>query len=378
MSDKYNDLELISLDILRRGKLAARLVAFYDQFGARRQSWFRIFSDVEVAVIVGWRKENGEPNNDAVRQTRARLLADGVLEEVTQVQRGRTFWSYRPAAKHRGLMDDEALALLSSKTPGITYCRADDRALFELRNRIDDLPVIYLCGIRGHHPWFEVLTDLLDFTQTGTLDFWTHKAVNALKGKSHPLRSIEDHDLRLQVGLTGLDRGISRNLDRNSQWSPDDHVAWALDALTRVGTEQDWMPLVEDKAAAAWRSTQAASPKAKGGTVEARARLVLADLEKRAGLAAGAPDPRVARAVEEAKGRKKVSERRRRAAGAGPEERGLPGGGEEPILAITWDSPAVAPPETTARGARPQIRHSPSPQDRLLDGHHLDAQHPRP
>ena len=45
--------------------------------------------------------------------------------------------------------------------------------------------------------------------------------------------------------------------------------------------------------------------------MEARARLVLAELEKRAGLAAGAPDPRVARAVEEAKGRKQVAGKRR-------------------------------------------------------------------
>ena len=211
---KYKDLDLISIDIIRRRDLSDRLLAFYDLFGARTEAWFRIFSDAEVAVIVGWRKPNGEPNSEAVRQTRARLVKAGELEKVIQQQRGREFWSFKPAKS--GLMDDEALAILSDKTPSITYCRASDRPLFELRHRIDNLPVIYLADMGVGHCWMKALRDLFLFDESGVLDFWEFKAINTISGKAHQLKGIEDTDLRLQVALAGLERGISRNLERNS------------------------------------------------------------------------------------------------------------------------------------------------------------------
>lgn len=362
---KFNDKRLVSLDALRWMKLPERLMLFYDLFGYQRNgngdAWFPCWADAEIAQVIGWMNPDGTPKGESIRQARTRLVQAGRLEKVDEEQQGRIFYTYRPSDGCKGLMEDEALKILSDKVRYVTFCRPGERGLLELQARIDNLPDILVAGLKGQRNWPQVLSDLLDLLNPVTLDFWEYKAPQALDARDHPLKAVEDKDLRLQVALFTLDTILTRNLKSNATWAPRNPIGWTLNALTRIGKENDWRVPFEPEKVQQWRQAQTGIPTLKD-TARAAIEKVRATQSSSSGSVAG-PQP-VADPVGEAKKRHDIAAKRRSAAGRGGPESlhdapgvDLDGDDDDAVATFNWDrfmTPTPAPahdaePDTWSR-----------------------------
>jgi len=334
----FNDKRLVSLDALRWMKLPERLMLFYDLFGYQKNgngaTWFPCWADAEIAQVIGWMNPDGTPNGESIRQARTRLVQAGRLEKVDEEQQGRHFYSYRPPDGCKGLMDDTALKILSDKIPNVTFCRPGERGLLELRARIDNLPDILVAGMKGERNWPHVLSDLIDLLNPATLDFWEYKAPQALDARDHPLKVIEDKDLRLQVALFTVDAILTRNINSNSAWQPRDHIGWTLNSLTRIGKESDWRVSVDVEKVQQWRNTRTGL-----WTLKAVAHSAMkARATKLSALGSEGDSPAVVDPVEDARKRHDIAAKRRKAVGlhdAGGV--GLADDDDDAAPAFNWD-----------------------------------------
>jgi len=347
----YNDKKLVSLDALRWMKLPERLMLFYDLFGYQRNgngaAWFPCWADAEIAQVIGWMNPNGTPNSESIRQARTRLVQVGRLEKVDEEQQGRHFYSYRPTAGCKGLMDDTALKILSDKIPNVTFCRPGERGLLELRARIDNLPDILVAGMKSERNWPHVLSDLIDLLNPATLDFWEFKAPQTLDARDHPLKVIEDKDLRLQVALFTIDAILTRNINSNSAWQPRDHIAWTLNSLTRIGKESDWGVSVDVEKVQQWRDARTGLWTLKA---VAQAALKKTRATKLSSGSVTGPQP-VADPVEEAKKRHDIAAKRRnaggRAAAKGLRDTNSASPAADDEMAFNWDKFVTPTPAAT-------------------------------
>jgi len=202
----------------------------------------------EVCKIIGYLDEEGAAKTQSYRRVVRTLRTKGLLERVTKtVQEGVELYGFRTVGLPN--LSEAALAVLNKKTPhSVTYCNEGERAALQAMNLIDKLPEVYRYERPGSVPWWKLLPDLLDFTSSQTWEFWTKKAPLSLKGKGHPLRAVEDPDLRLQTALTGLEKGLNRNRDSNPDWKAKSDHAYALHAFKgRVGREACSEPMPAER-----------------------------------------------------------------------------------------------------------------------------------
>lgn len=243
MQRKYHHSRLVNLGALRRGSYRERVLLFFSMFGVNENS-YTIWRPDEVCAVIGWLDPDGNPRTDAYRRTVRDLVASGALARVEDTIRGFEVYSYR--VEFDGL-PEKALDVINAKTPKSTvYCNLSDVSYLMGMERLEDLPNIYLIGWKERVQWHEHLRELADFARVDTWEFWSNKLDRALAAKNHPLRGIQDRDVRIQVALSGLEKGLARNL-RNPNWQVDKADAWALDRVSRsVGREPDW-ECIDDK-----------------------------------------------------------------------------------------------------------------------------------
>jgi len=255
MKTKHYYKTLMGLEILRRGTYLDRLIAFYECFGSPNPDRrITIWTPEEIAVVIGLPDTQGVPKGKRLSAMRSKItrriapdgeiIKAGLLEKVSKDGR----YSYRVVGSC-GLTDD-ALEILNRKgSVGVTYCRKSQIPCLMAKERMDDLPQIYLwvaASLKGND-WYKVVPALLDFTEPDTWEFWCDKALNAVSGRDHPLQGVEDKHLRLQIAMTGLEAGIVRNRERNPEWQPGDPYAWVLHALAKlVGRENNWRTRSEE------------------------------------------------------------------------------------------------------------------------------------
>ena len=241
---KYYYKNLMGLEILRRGSFIDRLMAFYEVYGSNSpDARITVWTPDEVATVIGLTDGDGKPKGKNLSAIRAKAVRLGLLEKVS----ARGMYSYRVVSN--GGLPDDALDILNKKgRPDITYCRRQQIPRLMASEKLEDLPNIYLWSLNDRTAvWWYDLPELIDFEEADCWEFWTTKAINAVSGKGHPLKGIEDPDLRLQVALTGLEMGLERNLKKNPDWYPGDPIAWTLHALKGlVGIERDWGVLNTD------------------------------------------------------------------------------------------------------------------------------------
>ena len=222
-----------------------RILLFFEMFPSSPE-YLTVWKAEEVCTIIGYVDEEGRPNTDSYLRVLRELRQKELLERVEKrTKEGADIYGFRTI--NLPSLSSTALSALNSKTPpSVTYCNPDERAAFQAAALIDELPTIYLYELGDRTAWWKILPKLIDFTLSETWEFWTTKAPLALKGKGHPLRAIEDPDLRLQTALTGLEKGLNRNRESNPDWKAENHYAYALHSLTRrVGREAPSNPLSE-------------------------------------------------------------------------------------------------------------------------------------
>ena len=249
MDPKYYYKALVDLTLLRRGRVRDRVVNFYEIFGVQNPDRpLTIWMPDEIATIIGLPDSGATSKGRRLSAIRAKLtrtvdkggnlLTDGrPLERVVRPD-GRYSWM----VVDRSGLPDEALDIINRKTwGGVTWCRKAQIPYLMGQQRLDKIPAVFVWEYNGFSTWDVVAPALIDFAEPDTWEFWTEKAANAVSGKKHPLRKIEPVELRIQVGLTGLDRGIKKYRDKNPAWEPRDAWGWALHALASlVGTEPGW------------------------------------------------------------------------------------------------------------------------------------------
>ncbi|RJO67142.1 MAG: hypothetical protein C4523_10300 [Myxococcales bacterium] len=249
---KYRYMGLMDLGMLRRGPMQDRLIGFYELFGARNpDSRFTIWTPEEIAMVIGMPDGERLPKGKRLSSLRAKLtrrigpdseiIRNGPLAKVVGTD-GRYTWMVCDLAG----LPNEALAILNRKAPpSIHWCRRSQIPGLMAKDKLDSIPNVYLLAlVERKAMWCHDLPGILDWDEPACWEFWAGKAMNAISGKNHPLASINDPDLRLQVALSGVETGVARNLDRNPDWEPDDPWAWTLHALSAlVGRERDWKPM---------------------------------------------------------------------------------------------------------------------------------------
>jgi len=247
---------LCDLSVLQRGSWESRIHTFYEIFGVGSDpNRIEIWSPTSVADVIGMREDGKTSRGKRVANIRSRLIREGILERVVAQDKR---YSYRVTTRSRGLPDD-ALEIINNRTYStIKYCRPDQIASIHAENGdLDRLPGIfiwYLNGIKRECHWHSLSNDaLVDFHRDETWMFWMRDIPRKLNQKRHPLAHIEDYNLRLQMALSGVSRGIHRNITNapsHRPWQPRNPYRWTLDALGRVGKrgEQDWEPLMDARA----------------------------------------------------------------------------------------------------------------------------------
>gem|GEM_PF-3728076 len=246
---------LMDLKVLRRGSYIDRLIGFYELFGVKSPDGrFVIWKPEEIAVVIGLPDGEGILKGKRLSSLRAKLtrktdpegkiIKEGPLEKIIGKD-GRYSWRVCGVSG----LPDEALAILNGKAaPGLVWCRREQIPALMAKENLDRIPEIYLWSLNNQKAnWCDDIPGLLDWDEPACWEFWGEKAANAVSGKGHPLTAIADIGLRLQVALTGVEAGLTRNLDRNPDWEPNDPWAWTLHALSAlVGREADWLPLSVD------------------------------------------------------------------------------------------------------------------------------------
>lgn len=239
-------LKLVHLDCLREGSIRLRILRFHEMFGSR-DGMVQVWDAKDICVVIGHVGENGVPTStqvSTVSRHRRELARQGRLRRVRQqVQPGLEVygWGYVP----QNNMTAEALKEINRRSNKITMCNPADRPRLLLTEKIGNLPRIRMLSMNQKTApravWFEAMPELLDFSLGDTVDFWTVKAPSTLAAKGHPLRRIEDPDIRLQVGLACLERGLRRNVRRTPGYRPRHATRWALSHMKKVvDRERDW------------------------------------------------------------------------------------------------------------------------------------------
>ena len=236
---KYFPKIMLGLDVLQRGSMEDRLYAFYEKFGGVGKSGSITFwKRDEIAEVISLKGSEKNPREKMLSILRSKMVKKGLLKKVVEPD-GAYTWE---VVKGEGL-HDRALEIINSKTHrDITYCRKDQIPYLMSKTDLDKIPNIVLWDEDLN--WDDIFPDLVDFSEAETWEFWP-KAMNAVSGKGHPLVGIKDKELRLQVAMTGIEKGLKRNT-KNPDWihTIKDHYGWTIHSLTLVGkdNEPDWKP----------------------------------------------------------------------------------------------------------------------------------------
>lgn len=241
--------EIVTLGSVRVGSTRERLIQFYRMFGSRPGS-VTIYSSEQIAKVIGIEDTAKESAARKIQKVRSELVAKGILQRVEDPdhlsQDDTPIYSWRTVDPE---LDAEAFEILNRKSPAWRqYIVKGERAYWNLRALVDEMPSPGLFTYDGATGWYDAFPELVDFKNPDIIELWANKVPRAILSRKHPLAwrqdrrngrwtGIEDDDLRLQVALLGVDALIRDRLAGNPGWlrTIDSPVGWFLSTLGKVG-----------------------------------------------------------------------------------------------------------------------------------------------